>query len=161
MIKTVRELSKLWNCEQQLIQGIETNKLIQSALPLTISETIYNMPVIKANDFKSAAGKAVFKHPDKSPHIKLHPALYDDNDEVVSQRLETFFHEIAHQIAYLTKRDNRHGSAWAYCLMHFGFAPERCYDSAAFNFHGYEKRNKIRGVEATVVILDDIGDFEL
>ncbi len=157
MVSTVKELSMLWNCKSQLTEGIETNKLITDhLLSYTIKQTIYDMPVVKSNGLKSAAGKAIFKHPHKAPHIRLHSALYDNADEVVSQRLETFFHEIAHQIAYLTKHDRGHGPYWAYSLMHFGFPPKRCYDGAVSNFRGYKRRNENRGVEDTIKLLDDI-----
>lgn len=160
MIKSVRELSQLWNCEVQLTEGLETNKLIQSSLHFfTIKDAIYNMPVVKSNGLKSAAGKAIFSNKlIIGPHIRLHPALYDDNDEVVLQRLETFFHEIAHHIAYKTNRDHGHGYYWAYCLMHFGFAPERCYNGVMHNFRGYKKRNENREVDAIVA---DLPEFDL
>ena len=162
MNSTIKKLSQLWDCETQLTEGIETNKLIIDHLhSFTIKDTIYNMPVIKSNGLKSAAGKAVFKSHKHPAHIRLHPALYDNADEVVLQKLKTFFHEIAHQIAFITNRDHGHGPYWAYSLMHFGFAPERCYDGVAFNFRGYKKRNEIRGIDATVAILDEIGEFEL
>ncbi len=162
MDHSVNKLAQLWDCHTKLTEGIETNKLILDHIhSFTIKQTIYNMPVIKANGLKSAAGKAIFKSHKYPPHIRLHPALYDDADKVISQRLETFFHEIAHQIAYITKRDRGHGVYWAYCLMHFGFAPERCYDGVAFNFRGYKQRTEIREIDKTVAILDEIGKFEI
>ncbi len=154
---TIIELARLWNCESQLTNGIETNRLIiDHPFSCTIKRNIYTMPIIKANGLKSAAGKAIFWHHSKPAHIRLHPALYDNADEVVSQRLETFFHEIAHQIAYMTNKDKGHGPYWAYSLMHFGFPPERCYDGAVSNFRGYKRRNENRGVEDTIKLLDDI-----
>lgn len=159
---SIKELSQLWNCEIQLTEGIETNKLIIDHVHhFLIKQNIYNMPVIKANGLKASAGKAIFGNRKTQSHIRLHPALYDNADEVISQRLETFFHEVAHQIAYQTKRDHKHGPYWSYCLMHFGFSADRCYDGLKFNFRGYKKRNEHRGIEATVAILDDIEGFEL
>lgn len=159
MIMSVLKLSQLWDCEVQLTEGIETNKLIQDYVdPTWVKKRIYEMPVIRANGLKVAAGKAYFRHRKIQAHIRLHPALYDDKDQVVNQRLETFFHEIAHQIAYIVKHDRGHGSYWAYCLMHFGFAAERCYDGRVHNFRGYEKRKENREVDE---IFDALPELEL
>ena len=41
VIHSIKELSQLWNCEVQLTEGIETNKLIIDHLhSFTIKETI-------------------------------------------------------------------------------------------------------------------------
>jgi len=159
---SILELATYWGCKDKLTIGVQTNELVRTyKSPMPLDKTIFNIKVIKSNGLKSCAGKAYFKHPKLGMHIRLHPALWDNEDELISQRLETFFHEIAHLVAYLTKHDMGHGIHWSYCLMHFGFEPLRCYNGAVFNFRGYKRRDQIRGEEATLAILDDIGGFEV
>ncbi len=153
-------LAKQWNCQSTLFMALDTNALIRNHKESTkIKRIILSMPVEKSNKLKVVAGKAILRKQGAVPHIKLHAALFDDRDIVSHDRLDTFFHEIAHQVAYLTQHHKGHGFPWAYCMMHFGFEPSRCYDPGKFNYRGYKDRKETREVDS---IMDDfMGDFNV
>lgn len=160
MSYSVNGLAIQWNCQTTLYIGLDTNALIRNDREATkIKRIILQMPVIKSNKLKTAAGKAFYHHPNLGPHIKLHAALYDNRDNVSYDRFDTFFHEIAHHIAYLTVQERGHGHRWAYCMQHFGFEPSRCYDGKQFNYRKYKDRKENREVDD--VIDEFLGDFEL
>ena len=150
-----------WNCLPKLIADLNSNTLIKTYKEThedkLISQFILELPVIQSNKLQSTAGKAVLSS-DRGPHMRLHSALFDTRDELKDQRLETFFHEIAHFIAYFTKHDIGHGIYWQYCMIHFGYKPKRCYDGTVLNFRGYGKRKEIREIYD---IIETLPEFEL
>ncbi len=160
-MQTIETVARDWNCLEKLLNDLLTNKLMAQAGDDTnklIQFLLCTIPVIKSNKLKAAAGKAVLRHAKLGPHMRLHGALFDVRDELKDQRLETFFHEIAHFVAYFTKHDTGHGVYWQYCMIHFGYAPERCFDGAVSNFRGYGKRKETREIND---IIETLPEFEL
>jgi len=158
MTLTILELAKQWSCDKVLIEGLQSNAFIRVHVDkIFIRSAILTMPVLKSNGLKTTAGKAIYRHPRIGPHIKLHSALFDDNDPVANDRYDTFFHEIAHHISYMAANERGHQNAWAYSMQHFGYTPSRCYEAAKFNYKGYKNRAETREVDA--IVNDFLGDF--
>ncbi len=147
------------NYYEILYYGLKTNQLIiQSSMPCTIKKSIHDLKVYSTSGLRVTAGRAHYQHPKFGQHIELHSALFDKNDEVEKDFANTFFHEIAHILAYnLTGyRGKGHGFTWAYCLQQFGFTPSRTYDSRKLNYRGYKTRAEDREI---VELLNDIPDL--
>ena len=155
---SVSGLAEMWNCQSLLFTSLDSNALIHNhGNGTVIKQAILKMPVIQETRLKSCAGKAFLWHPKYGPHIKLHPALFDNTDYVSNDRLDTFFHEIAHHIAYLTSRHNGHGLPWSYSMQHFGFNPVRYYEAEKFNYRGYKNRKEQREHVSIINELEDLG----
>ena len=156
----VNEIAKLWNCDEQLTYGLATNQYIrQLREPNEFKMKIKLIPVFKRNGLKSTAGKAAYFYRQvNGPAIKLHPGLFDDNDLLAKDRIDTFLHEVAHHVAYFAAKERGHGLAWQYTMLQFGLKPERCYDPAKFSYRGYKKRNERRQIND---VLDELEDLEL
>ncbi len=156
----VNEIAKLWNCQDQLQFGLDTNQyIIKLKDPNIFKMTIRLIPVIKSNGLKTAAGKAsYFNRKEQGPVIKLHSGLFDDNDILANDRIDTFLHEVAHLIAYFAAKERGHGLAWQYSMLQFGLKPNRCYDPTQFSYRGYKTRNERRQIDET---LDELKDLDL
>ena len=157
-VLSITRIAADWNCLTKLRRDLSSNTLIASHKDLKLIDFILSLPVVKSNKLQSTAGKAVLYNAIRGPHMRLHRAFFDPNDELKDKRLETFFHEIAHFVAYFTKHDTGHGVYWQYCMIHFGYKPERCYDGTVLNFRGYGKRKEIREIYD---IIETLPEFEL
>lgn len=154
----VISIAKLWNCHEQLIFGLDTNQYIKKLEePDKLKMRIKRIPVFKRNGLKSAAGKAAFYFRQvNGPAIKLHQGLFDDNDILANDRIDTLLHEIAHFVAYWTTKERGHGLTWQYTMLQFGLKPERCYDPMQFSYRGYTKQNERRQINETLNELKDL-----
>ena len=146
------------NCHYKLNFGLSTNQLILNQRNhIEFINDIKNIAVYVNPRLAVAAGKAFYANKKHGAHIQLHSALIDLEDYVNADFEDTFFHEIAHMIAYRCKRHQGHGFPWAYSIMQFGHEPLRCYNAAKFNYKGYRAREVNRLVDKLTNELPDFG----
>ena len=156
---TISTVAIKHNCHSVLNFGLATNQLIlQRDARFELTEKIKQIPVYINPRLTSAAGKAFYCHNKYGMHIQLHSALVDIKDYVNEDFGNTFFHEIAHLIAFIDSKHQGHGFPWAYSFMQFGYTPTRCYNSQEFNYKGHRARQVQRMVNE---IADDLPDFGL
>lgn len=130
-------------CFDRLMHGLNTIKAIAAAngkMREGLTEKLIRIPVYKNERLVSCAGKAHFRE----RKISLHPALYDKDDPVYTDRFDTFFHELAHFTAYWYFGDGGHNMWWQICMVSFGLNPSRCYDPHKFNYRGHAARQADR-----------------
>jgi len=146
------------NCHYVLNFGLSTNQIIlQQCNHIELINNIKNVAVYINPRLVTAAGKAFYKSTKHGIHIQLHSALIDMEDYVNKEFENTFFHEIAHIIAYRCHQHMGHGFPWAYSMMQFGHVPTRCYNPAEFNYKGHKARQVNRLVDRITNELPDFG----
>lgn len=158
---TVKTLTEEWNATEILNYGLQTNQIIrQLKVPSKFIHFILSIQIIKCNRLQVAAGKAIYHHNRQRNNatIKLHSGMFDNNDNLFNDKLDTLFHEIAHHIAYFATNEHGHGFAWQYSLMQFGFEPKRCYNPRLTDYRGYKQRKEVREVSE---VMNELGDLEL
>jgi len=155
---TVATAAVKHNCHWQLNFGLSTNQmLLQQRNHIESINDIKNIPVYINERLSVAAGKAFYAHSKRGMHIQLHSALIDLEDYVSQDFEDTFFHEIAHMIAYRCDKHQGHGFPWAYSMMQFGHSPTRCYNATKFNYKGHRARQVNRLVDRITNELPDFG----
>jgi predicted SprT family Zn-dependent metalloprotease len=153
-IGTIDTLCHSWNEKQRLEDGFQNNIYLQLAITCdSIKRTVCKIPVFTNTRFVSLSGRAKLW----SKTIELHPGLLDQNDRLYFvKRVETFFHEIAHHVAYLSANDKGHGEAWRESIICFGYKPERCYSHFFANHSEYKHRKETRIVNEIADLLPEL-----
>lgn len=156
---TILGIATRHKCRHSLIYGLQTNQYLQEhAKCIEIIEQVNNWSVYINHRLQVAAGKAIAKHHVYGTHIQLHPALIDPMDYVARDFKNTFFHEVAHLLAWRCSGIMKHDFIWAYCMKQFGYEPSRCYNGHLFDYRNYHKRAVRRIVDE---IAADLPDFDL
>lgn len=156
---TVANTAIKHRCVVDLNFGLATNQFILNQTNnIGLINQIKQLPVYINSRLVTAAGKAFYRSKKYGMHIQLHAALADLEDELTIEFENTFFHEIAHIIAYKCKRHQGHGFPWAYSMMQFGHTPSRTYNPDQFNYAGHKARQVQRLVDD---IADSLPDFGL
>lgn len=139
MVDTVETLASKWQCKQRLMFGLETNQILKQSMICDTNQTIcrlLDLPVLFNNRLSTVAGKAKLS----LGQIHMHSALNDEYDSLYADRFDTFFHELAHFVAYWAAKEHGHSFPWQYSMMQFGFKPNRCYNSNKTPYHKYKDK---------------------
>lgn len=122
------------------------------------------VPVTRDNRSKQRAGAAhCFRNKPETGWIKMHSAFWDQAEmqhpNMREQRADTFFHELAHVIAFCYLNSKGHDDVWRFCFSAFGFIPERCYSDMVLGsrLRGYKHNKEERQVSQTVDSLKQLG----
>ena len=102
------------NCHAALGFGLSTNQIImQQENHIELVINLRQTPVYINPRLVAAAGKAFYAHKRYGIHIQLHAATIDKADNIAEDFQDTFFHELAHLIAFKCNRHQGHGFPWA------------------------------------------------
>lgn len=147
VVGTVSDILNLWNCKAHFHKGWEialpTFVAHNYKMPFEefqqIKKEILAIPVLRSGRVKRVAGLASYK----DNCIIMHEGCFDKTDHLYDDRLETFFHELAHHLAFRffkkEQTEESHPPEWQFCMSVFGFIP---YVTAAHNmdYRGYKER---------------------
>ena len=144
--KNVKSIMHFMQLSLIVEYGLNTNHLLKLSCKNTAQYkskivSILNTNVIISNKLKSCAGKA------SSCVIKLHPGMFNPEDHLYSDRIETFLHELAHVVGWYSSGKMCHGLPWQFAMVCFGFAkPKKYYNPNKFNYKGYKDRQTKRRI---------------